>query len=254
MDRRAKGTQMITVGVILSDVRFRRPPGDVGNAKSYPCRVIFEVARGVTARDMVVPAPNPALLSPYLEGALKLQEQGAEIVTTTCGFLVGLQDTIARQLRVPFVASSLLQIPLVYRLVNGRVGIITANDEALTRTHLQLAGVSDDVPTAVLGLQRHKEFADPLLNGVGEELDLERVEICVADAAQELLKRYPDIKAFVCECHNLPPFGRAIQQRIGRPVFDILSLVGFAMQGFDKPAFANECSDHPATARRLRTF
>ena len=228
---------MITVGVILSDVPFRRPAGDVGSAESYPCRVIFQVARGVTARDMVVPAPNPALLSPYLEGALQLQEQGASVVTTTCGFLVGLQDTIAKQLRIPFVASSLLQIPLVHRLVNGRVGIITADDEALTMTHLQLAGVSNDVPTAIRGLQRHKEFADPLLNGVGE-LDLERVQTCVADAAQELLERYPDIKAFVCECHNLPPFGKAVQRRIDRPVFDILNLVGFALQGFNKPAFA----------------
>src|SRR4029077_20758251 len=92
----------------------------------------FRVARGVTARDMVVPAPNPALVNPYLEGALKLQEQGANVVTTTCCFLIGLQDTIAKQLRIPFVASSLMQIPLVHRLVNGRVGIITANDEALT--------------------------------------------------------------------------------------------------------------------------
>ena len=64
------------------------------------------------------------------------------------------------------------------------------------------------------------------------------METCVVDAAQELLERYPDIKAFVCECHDLPPFGQAIQRRIGRPVFDILSLVGFALQGFNKPAFA----------------
>jgi hypothetical protein len=213
------------------------------------CRVIFQVARGVTARDMVMPATNPALLSPYLEGALKLQEQGADVVTTTCGFLIALQDTIAKQLRVPFVASSLRQIPLVNRLVNGRVGIICANDEALTRTHLQLAGVSDDVPTAVLGLQRHKEFADPLLNGVGE-LNLDRVGTCVADRAQELLERYPDIKAFICECHNLPPFGQAIQRRIARPVFDILSLVGFALQAFNKPAFPHELSKHPVTTRQ----
>jgi hypothetical protein len=55
---------MVTVGVILSDVQFHRPPGDVGNVDSNPCRVIFEVARGVTAREMVVPEPNPALLEP----------------------------------------------------------------------------------------------------------------------------------------------------------------------------------------------
>jgi maleate cis-trans isomerase len=228
---------MVTVGVILSDLQFRRPPGDVGNAESYPCRVIFEVARGVTAREMVSPTPNTALLAPYLECALKLQEQGADVVATTCGFLIGLQDAIAKQLRVPFVASSLLQIPLVHRLVNGRVGIITANDDALTMAHLKLAGVSDDVPIAVRGMQHHREFADPLLNGVGQ-MDLGKMEVCVADAARELLDRHPDIKAFVCECHNLPPFGQAIQRKTGAPVFDILSLVGFARQAFDKVAFA----------------
>jgi hypothetical protein len=105
---------------------------------------------------------------------------------------------------------------LVYRLVNGRVGIISANDEALTMSHLQLAGVSDDVPTAVRGLQRHKEFANPLLNRAGE-LNLERVETCVVDAAQKLLERYPDIKAFVCECHNFCRRSAKPFRRIGRP-------------------------------------
>lgn len=229
---------MITVGVIvLPDRSFRRPAGDAGSAESYPCRTILHVARGLTPGDVVLPAPNPALLAPYLEGALKLQEQGANVVTTTCGFLVPLQDTIARQLRIPFVASSLLQIPLVQRLVQGRVGVITANDEALTRCYLRLAGVTDDVPTAVLGLQRHKEFADPYLNGIGEP-DLERVEACVAHASQQLLKRFPDINAFVSECHNLPPFAPAIQRKTGRPVFDVLSLVGFALHGVNKPVFA----------------
>ncbi|MCA6112600.1 hypothetical protein [Bradyrhizobium cenepequi] len=165
---------------------------------------------------------------------MKLQEQGANVVTTTCGFLIPLQDTIAKQLRVPFVASSLLQIPLVHRFVHGRVGVITANDEALTKSYLQLAGVSDDTPTAVLGLQRHKEFADPYLNGAGE-LDLEKVEACVAHASERLLERFPDIKAFVCECHNLPPFAPAIRRKTGRPVFDVLSLVNFALQGVNNP-------------------
>ncbi|WP_271605570.1 hypothetical protein [Bradyrhizobium sp. CCBAU 11434] len=160
-----------------------------------------------------------------------LQKQGANVVTTTCGFLIPLQDAIAKQLRIPFIASSLLQIPLVYRLVGGRVGIITANDEALTKTYLQLAGISDEVPIAVRGLQGHDEFADPYLRGKGE-LDTERVEDCVAHDAEELLERFPDIKAFVCECHNLPPFSPAIRRRTGRPVFDILSLVSFTLRGF----------------------
>lgn len=229
---------MITVGVIALPVKsFRRPAGDAGSADSYPCRTIIHIVRNLTAGDVVLPAPNPALLAPYLEGALKLQEQGADVVTTTCGFLIPLQDAIARQLRIPFVASSLLQIPLVHRLVQGRVGVITANDEALTESYLKLAGVSDDVPTAVLGLQGHKEFAGPYLNGTGE-LDLERIEACVVGKSERLLERFPDIRAFVCECHNLPPFAPAIQRKTGRPVFEVLSLVRFALHGINKQVFA----------------
>ncbi|WP_143271166.1 hypothetical protein [Bradyrhizobium brasilense] len=229
---------MITVGVIVLPERsFRRPAGDAGSVNSYPCRTILHVVEGITPGDVVLPAPNPALLTPYLEGALELQEQGANVVTTTCGFLIPLQRAISEQLRIPFVASSLLQIPLVHRLVRGRVGVITANDEALTETYLQLADVSNDIPIAVLGLQRHKEFADPYLNGVGR-LDMERIGASVAHASRQLLERFPDIKAFVCECHNLPPFGPAIQRMTGKPVFDILSLVSFVLHGVNKPIFA----------------
>jgi hypothetical protein len=87
---------MVTVGVIRSDAQFHRPPGDVRNVESYPCRAIFEIARGVTAREMVAPEPNPALLEPYPQCALKLQERGADLVTTTLvGFARQAFDKVA---------------------------------------------------------------------------------------------------------------------------------------------------------------
>ena len=226
-----------TLGVILSDTTFRRPVGDVGNAASYEHPVIFHVAKGVTAEKMVRAVPNAELLDAYLEGALALQERGASVITTTCGFLVSLQDAIATKLNVPFVASSLLLVPLILRLTaGGRLGIITANDEALTKAHLAAAGVHGSAALAIAGLQRHKDFADPLLRGIGE-IDLGKVETCVVETATGLMRTWPDIKAFVCECHNLPPFSTAIQAATGKPVFDILSLVAFALQGFSKPQF-----------------
>jgi hypothetical protein len=69
------------------------------------------VARGVTAAQMVRALPDKRLLEP---AAISLQERGANVITTTCGFLDPLQDAIAKRLRVPFVASSLLQIPEIY--------------------------------------------------------------------------------------------------------------------------------------------
>jgi hypothetical protein len=182
------------------------------------------------------PVPNMALLEIYLQGALELQRRGANVITTTCGFLVALQDPIAKRLAVPFVASSLLQIPAVSRIMGGRIGIVTANDACLTKAHLVAAGVTDDMPIAVQGLQNYREFADPILNGVGE-MDLPAIERCVVGAAQELLRTSADIKAFVCECHNLPPFSDAIRQQTGKPVFDILTLIGGSLQALDKSAF-----------------
>ena len=221
-----------TVGVILPDTSFRRPIGDVGNPGSYSCPVIFHIARGVTAAEMVQPIPNMALLEIYLQGALDLQRRGASVITTTCGFLAALQSQIAKRLEVPFVASSLLQVPTVSRIMGGRIGIVTANDGCLTKEHLIAAGVTDDMPIAIQGLQDHKEFADPILNGVGE-MDLPKIERCVVGTAQELLRKSPDIKAFVCECHNLPPFSGAIRQETGKPVFDILTLISSSLQALD---------------------
>lgn len=63
------------------------------------------------------------------------------------------------------------------------------------------------MPAAITGLQNDPDFADPLLRGIGA-IDLTPVERCVVAAEIGLSTRCPDIKAFVCECHNLPPFDR----------------------------------------------
>ena len=62
------------------------------------------------------------------------------------------------------------------------------------------------------------------------EIDLPEVERCVAITSRQLLLDFPDIKAFVCECHNLPPFSAAIERETGKPVFDILTLVGSTLR------------------------
>jgi hypothetical protein len=228
---------MLTIGVILSDTTFRRHPGDVGSPDSYACPVIFHVARGITAAGMVRAIPDESLLDPNLQGALALQERGADVITTTCGFLAPLQDAIAERLRVPFVASSLLQIPEIYKLVRGRIGIITANAESFTPAHLDAAGISPTVPLAIRGLQDYTAFAEPLLRGIGE-IDLVTVGDCVLQVAAQLMADFADIKAFVCECHNLPSSSAAIQQRTGKPVFDILTLVGTVLQATAVPIYS----------------
>jgi hypothetical protein len=223
------------LGILVTDMRFTRPPGDVASARSYPHPVRLRTVPGVAAAQ-IVQAQRPAeVLKPYLDGALALQDEGVAAITTTCGFLVLFQEEIASRLRVPFVASSLLQVPLVHALVQGRIGVITADAGALTSEHL-LAAHAERVPMAIAGLEACEAFAAPLLRDEGE-IDCDAVEDAVVSVATRMMSEHPDIAAFVFECHNLAPFGRAVQRATRRPVFDVLSLLSLVVHGAAKPTF-----------------
>jgi hypothetical protein len=198
--------------------------------------VRFRVVGGATVPRIVTRNLDRRLLEPFLEGARDLEREGVLAITTSCGFLVLFQDELARQLRVPFFASSLLQIPLVYRMVQRPVGVITADAAALTGEHLQAAGADASMPVHVAGLEGCEAFASAILRD-GPRLDPVAVEHEVVATAQALLRREPGIGAFVCECHNLAPYGPAIQRVTGRPVFDIFSLVALVNQAVVKPTF-----------------
>ena len=64
-------------------------------------------------------------------------------------------------------------------------------------------------------------FREPILQN-GAELQVEQVERDMVALARRLLHDYPDIGSFVFECHNLAPYGRAVQAATGKPVFDII--------------------------------
>ncbi len=224
------------IGVLLLDTRFPRIPGDIGNAASYPYPTRFRVVRGATVPRIVTRDLDRTLLEPFVDEARQLEQAGVRAITTSCGFLVLFQDELAKRLRVPFFASSLLQIPLVYRMVQRPIGILTASAAALTQEHVRAAGVDASMPVLVAGLEDAPAFASAILRD-GPVLDREVVEREVVAAAESLARREPDIGAFVCECHNLAPYGPAIQRATGRPVFDIFSLIALVAQAAAKPAF-----------------
>jgi len=223
------------LGILVLDTRFPRIPGDVGNPASYDFPVRVRTVRGATVRRVVVEG-DPELLSPFLQAARELEAEGVRAITTSCGFLAPFQETIARAVNVPVFLSSLVQIPLVYTLTQRRVGIITANSQALTRRHLAGAGVPESIPLAIGGLENRPAFSQAILED-GECLDRERVEQEVLEVAQTLVGEHPDIGAFVFECHNLAPYAPAVAAATGRPVFDIITLAEWVYRAVVKREF-----------------
>ncbi len=224
------------LGILLLDTRFPRIPGDIGNPSSYPYPVRLRVVQGATVPRVVSRSLDRGLLEPFVDAARALEQEGVRAITTSCGFLVLFQDELARQVRVPFFASSLLQIPLVYRLVQRPIGIITADAGSLTPGHLRAAGVDPAVQVHIAGLEACSAFASAILHD-GSTLDPVAVEAEVAEVAHQLVRTEPAIGAVVCECHNLAPYGPAIQRATSRPVFDIFSLIAQVIQAGLKPTF-----------------
>lgn len=211
------------IGILVLDTDFPRIPGDIGNATTYPFPVRFKVVKGIRHEDIVCEEPHISVCRRFIAEAKQLEEEGVRAVTTSCGYFCYFQDEIADALKIPVFASSLVQVSLVAKTLgrNNRVGIICGNSEALTKTHLEKAGIDDSIHVAVAGFDENWS----LVNDLGPKARLEGFEKGLSKVAKELVARHPDIGAFVFECTNFPPGAAAVQEATGLPVFDIVTLV-----------------------------
>jgi Asp/Glu/hydantoin racemase len=213
------------VGILMLDTRFPRIPGDMGNAATFPFPVRYHRVAGADP-DRVVRKGAADLLPAFVEAARYLEREGVGAITTNCGFLSKFQREMAASVGIPVFTSSLMMVPLVHRMLPpGRaVGVLTVDASSLTGEHLRGAGIGEDVPLVVAGLEGGKEFTRVLL-GDQLELDVELAREEHVAAARALITEHPEIGAIVLECTNMPPYRADIQRETGVPVFDVVSLV-----------------------------
>jgi Asp/Glu/hydantoin racemase len=211
------------VGILMLEARFPRIPGDVGNAATWPFPVLYKVVRGASP-ERVVRQRAEGLREAFVEGGRELVAMGADGIVTNCGFLSLFQDDLAAACGVPVAASALMQAPLIERLLppGRRVGILTVSAATLTPEHLQAAGVA--LATPVVGTENGREFSRVLL-GNELELDVAAAERDILDAGDRLIGRHPEVGAVLLECTNMCPYARALRDRLGLPVFDMVSFV-----------------------------
>ena len=232
----------LPVGILMLDTRFPRPPGDVGNASTWPFPVRYRIVKGAESR--VVIGDGLKMLGPFTEAARELEADGVKLITTSCGFLAVAQRDLQAAVNVPVLTSSLLQVPLVARLVrpDQSVAIITSRDQ-LTERHFEGTGWSSKtIRVHVTVLPEHAQMTNVYSSMVPEapepEADQEILESDLVDAATRTLREYPDVGALVLECTNYVPYSAAIRRVTGLPVFDLYTLVMhsyFATSGNEFP-------------------
>ena len=221
--RGGKSVYGAALGILMLDARFPRIPGDMGNAATWPFPVLYRVVRDATP-DRVVRGGAVGMREAFIAAARDLVRDGADGITTNCGFLSLFQRDLAEAVGVPVAASSLMQVDLVNRLLppGRRAGILTISGSSLTPAHLAAAGVPEGTPIG--STEGGREFTRVIL-GNEEELDVELARADNVEAARALARAHPDLGAIVLECTNMVPYAADIRAATGLPVYSVFSFI-----------------------------
>lgn len=212
------------IGVLMLDTVFPRIRGDIGNAGTFPFPVKYKIiTNAVPAK--VVEDYGEGLLPAFVAGARELDGEGVRAITTSCGFLAVFQRELAEAVNIPVFSSSLIQIPLVEKMLGSgkSIIIVTANSKTLSERHFQGVGVARN-GLKIIGLQDRDEFYSVFVKQK-IELDIAKVQAELQSVAEQIKSDSPEAGAIVLECTNLPPFRHIFQRITGLPVFDIVTLV-----------------------------
>jgi len=220
-----------SIGILVLDDFYPCIPGDVRNATTYSYPVTFKIVKGVTIH-RVVYEPDSELIKSFIEAGKELVKEGARAITGDCGYLALIQKEMAAALPVPVFMSSLMQIPMVSRMLQPgqKVGIIAGADRTkITKKHLKAVGVDESMPVVVTAMENCEEFMDSICHGKGR-MDTNLVEKEIVGVAKELVSNNPDIGAILLECSSFPPYAAAVQEATGLPVFDFITLINMVHQ------------------------
>jgi Asp/Glu/hydantoin racemase len=222
---RKKTFHGVSVGILMVKTFFRRLPGDVGHAGTWDFPVQYKVVQEATP-DRMMNLQTSNLLEDFKQAAQELIDGGVDGIATTCGFLALYQQELAEACSVPVATSSLLQVPMVARLIprSKRVVIMTFSKENLHAAHLQAVGVPADTP--VVGMPADSVFCKSIKAG-DDTVPIEVLRKEVLETAARLLREYPDVGAIVSECSNLTPFSADVANVCGVPVYDGVSLINW---------------------------
>jgi hypothetical protein len=212
------------IGIVVLEEHIPCPPGTPGNPTTFSYPVRYEVARGVSTMDLR--RAVPAGLESFIAAGRSLVERGAWAIAGNCGLMIVHQEALARALPVPVLLSSLLQVPLIARMLGPKaaIGVVVSGANSLNAEHLQLARAGGDARIVLASMEGKPNFS-AAIREEGGELDFEAVTAEAVEVARRLVSDHPEVKALLFECVDLPPYAHAVQEAVGLPVFDITTLI-----------------------------
>ena len=213
------------IGIIMLECAFPRPPGDIGNARSFDFPVRYEILEGILAARLTK-EEEPTAVAALIQAAQRLERVGARIILTSCGLFLRYQARLAAAVKVPVATSAVMFLPFLTALLpSGRkVGVLTADSRTLSPV-LERAGWNDPGRVVIEGMENYPAFRRAILDPASPyDLDPRALRGEAIQAVQCLLKKEPTVATLLVECTNLSPYSSALREAFCLPVFDMIDL------------------------------
>ncbi|RKL62301.1 hypothetical protein DXT63_12590 [Thermoanaerobacteraceae bacterium SP2] len=211
------------LGVLVFKGSSPRIPGDAGNALTFDFPVSYEIVEGRFS-DLI--DGSEEIKQSLIRSAQKLEAQGVRAVIGDCGLMSLYQRDVAAKLSIPFFSSSLLLLPLIWKIQGetGKIGVVTGHCGYLKQKHLEACGAGT-IPVIIQGMEEKDEFRRVVLEG-NDTVDVDRMRQNVLDAVEDMLKKSGEIRSVLLECSNLCSFARDIRKTFRLSVYDLIAAAG----------------------------
>jgi aspartate/glutamate racemase len=218
--RRGQVAYGYSIGILCAEWHIPFIPGDLNNANTFGFPVRYLSVSGVSGAD-VLSGSDPSYEKLFVDAAQRLEAEGVRAITGNCGFMGTYQDAVADAVSIPVFMSSLMQAPLLTRMLGTRkrLGVMVANFAGVTDRLLAKSGINDTDRIVLKGLEDRAHFNEVIIQEVGT-LDESLMSGEVVETALQMVRDDPSIGAFLLECSDLPPYSAAVASATGLPVYD----------------------------------
>jgi Asp/Glu/hydantoin racemase len=224
--------QGYSIGILMFDnKRFPMPPGDVGNATSYPFPVLMRQIKGLEDN------PYPPLRDEHgnytpqvqlcVEAAQQLERDGVRAIAMCCGFFSLIQQIIADSVNIPVITSPLIMIPIIRQMIkpDQSIIVVTAAAEFLSEEFFSAVGVDRSDRLHLVGLDNSTAFNSICMGATGIVLETDDLRDDILRGIEQARDQQANIGAILLECTSLPPYADDVHRLTGLPVFDFISCV-----------------------------
>jgi len=224
--------QGYSVGILMFDgLEFSMPPGDVGNATTYPFPVLLRVMEGLFDN------PFPPLtnadgsytepVQKCIDAAQQMEKDGVRALAMCCGFFSLIQPVVAAHVNIPVMTSPLMMIPIIHQMLKPEqsVVVVTADGKLLTNEFFNAVGADKNHRITVSGLENAPTFRSFAMFGPETSYETDDVRDEVIAAVNEAQSRDDNIGAVLLECTSLTPYAHDVRAATGLPVYDFIACV-----------------------------